>query len=61
MTDDGYDTFKEAFDSGYSAAIHNDLPTYLARQKPWWCPKWVWLRAVRRALVQAVLLRGDDQ
>lgn len=46
--------------SGYSAALHNDLPSYLASQRPWWCPKWPWVRAVRRAFVQASMMRGED-
>lgn len=60
MIDNDYESTEEAWQSGYDAALHNDLPAYLGLLCPWWCPKWVWVRSVRRAFVWARVQRGED-
>ena len=50
----------ESFESGYLAALYSDLPSYLSAQRPWWCPRWIWARGVRRSFAMAYDRRGDD-
>ena len=53
-----YESHEEAWESGYSAALH-DFECYLLDSRPWWAPRWLW-RNVAGALERAYRKRGSD-
>lgn len=56
--DCGYESHEEAWESGYSAALH-DVECYLLQSRPRWAPRWLW-RKVAGALERAYRDRGSD-
>ncbi len=57
MIDPGYADAEEAWQSGYSAALH-DIECHLLRHKPWWCP-WKFWKRFADAQIWARRTRGE--